>query len=134
MAILEDMASALRTRFDTLVGTPEGVTVQYPNTEATPPAGGLWVNLAILPGQPQEIEVGEEGLYRTRGVLIASVLQPVDQGDSLLWVLVDKINLAFRAVSVPFVTLETPVPDSARREGAYWRVDVVCPFYFDEIP
>tara|TARA_R110002096_G_C14661938_1_gene728448 strand:- start:42970 stop:43944 length:975 start_codon:yes stop_codon:yes gene_type:complete len=134
----EALHNAVRTRFEAQVETPEGVIAIYDNSPVDPPENALSVRVAVRPGLSFRAENGgRDGCnrFRTPGVLMATILAPLETGDRDALRLVDVINTAFRAVTASGVTYQTPrVTNEGRDEdGRWWQIVVTCPFYSDDI-
>jgi len=131
---LADAASVIRTRFDSLVATPEALGVAWQNNPYTPSVGSEWAMLTILPGEQVVAEhVGAEFNYRTPGVLMVRLFVPIQAGDARLRELADVVVTNFRAVRDRGVLFRTPAAGAGSRQGAWWTVNVECPFVFEVI-
>lgn len=56
------------------------VPVQYPGVPLTPPASGSWVRMVLLPGDVKRISLGDNAIFRERGVLAFMIFVPVKDG------------------------------------------------------
>lgn len=128
-------AGVVASRFDTL-NQSLGLTALYDNgpDDSEPPIDEQWVRFSIVHGTQQAVEhVGSQLRYRTVGIAYATLRGPIEQGERDLIRMGDTIADAFRSVSDRGVTFRTPLVRANRREGPWWRVDVTCPFSWDEI-
>jgi len=133
MADIQDFLTTIRTRFRTLVATPESLPTKYDNLPFTKPSSlsTIWCEWRISPGETVQIELGDTKTFRTPGTATATLHGPIGEGESAMHALVDKIDAAFRAVSEGVVDFEAPHPPQGRREDGHWVIDVVCPWEAD---
>jgi hypothetical protein len=107
---------------------------QYDNDGAmVKPEGARWCRFSIRPGETLQVETGGTSRYRTSGVAIAQIFEQIGQGDKDHLVIADAIKTAFRAVSASGVRFQTPYHEVIGRQGDEWQVNVVIPFYVDEV-
>lgn len=135
----QSIAIAIRSRFKAQVETPQSLTakVQYDNAPLDPPDDGtaLWVRFAVVLGENRQIDIGGSGGtngYRRVGVAYASIFAPIETGDAAALTLADIVAAAFRSVTAGGVTYRTPTIRPLGRQGAWWQINVECPFYADE--
>lgn len=137
MSQLREIAAVIRQRFATQIATPLSLQVAYDNAPFTPPASGRWCRLAVLLGAQAQVEIGMPR-FRTVGVAIAQLFDPVGQGDGAQLDVVDAIVDAFRSVSIagpPHIAFQPPyVSAPPIRDDAWWTVAVTIPFRADEFP
>ena len=139
------MTSALLTaaelvtqRFVTVVATPNTLTVVHDNqTSSAVPTTGRWCRLSLQLGEQKQGTVGKSlRLFRTTGVLLAQLFDPLGEGDGKQLALIDLIVDAFRGVQLagPPVILFAPPYVSAPpvREDSWWQSVVAIPFHVDE--
>lgn len=140
----DDIGDQARDRFDTLVGTPNSLTVLYDNAPTEPPElvpsndPAVWVRWTVLPGI-QFISEATDGAsggnrYRTPGVAVAQLFQPIGTGDQASLELADTIAPLFRSVSDGKITWQTPRLETVGRSAGAWQANVVCPFYVEDYP
>lgn len=134
MATFETLHNAIRSRFETQVETPQSITAVYDNGPDEHPDDALWVRWTVLPGASNQIELGANPSYRTVGVAVAQIFQPIKQGDKAALELADVIVTTFRAVTDTGVKFLVPSVRVVGRDGAWWQVNVTCPFQCDETP
>lgn len=137
-ATFEVAADAIRARFDTLVGQALSVPVVYDNAPAAWLSGApaevdagtaRWVRLALLPGTTVNVGGGAAGRYRTPCLAVASVFVPADSGEASALELADAIEDAFRGASASGVVMGAPGVGVPGRDGAWWSLNVRCPFW-----
>lgn len=130
-----EIYAAIRTRFATEIATPLGLVTRYDNDARETPTSGLWALVTILPGSSDVGEFGAVQRYRTLGVCIASIFQPVGEGDGASLEVADAIVPAFRARSHSGVHYRTPSVERLGRtgDGAWFQTNVTIPWYADEI-
>ena len=131
----ETAQNTITTRFKTLVKDVESIQVLYDNQRDFTPPKELWCRVNILFGEGNQASLGAPSsrLYRNTGILIIQVFDTIGNGTGSMFDLVDKINTAFRGVSVGALLFRTPGISSSRREGDYWQINVDCPFVFESI-
>lgn len=95
-------------------------------------ASDTWVRFSVLGGQRFVAQRGIPLTYRTPGIALAAIYTPLEQGDKAGLRIADAIADAFRAVTDRGVTFKTPLVREVARDGAWWRVDVTCPYQWDE--
>jgi hypothetical protein len=131
----EQAGDAIRTRFKNEIKDPNSLQVQYDNQKDFAPPKELWCRVSIKFGDAVQASLGspESRLYRNTGVVMIQIFDIIGAGDEAILQLADKINAAFRGVSVSELLFRTPSVSSSRREGDYWQVNVDCPFVFESI-
>lgn len=125
--MFEEVGNIIRSRYATAF---PAIPTQYDNG---PPCvtTGLWVRLTILWGSVQATEIN--GNMRLVGVVSMQMRQPFITGEQALLQLGDQIADVFRSIQVQNVTFRTPSVESFGRDGAYWLMNVSCPFFADEV-
>lgn len=133
MADIEDFIQTVRTRFRTLVATPQSLPTKYDNLPFTKPASlsAIYCHWKIRPGQTTQIEKGNPKTFRTPGVAVATLFGPPGAGEEAMLELVDAIDAAFRSVSEGVVDFKSPTPSQGRLEDGRWVIDVFCPWEAD---
>jgi len=131
----ETMANTIRSRFKTSVADPLSLVTQYDNQTLDNPDNANWCRLTIKSGETMQVSIGSPSSQRerTRGVMIAQLFGPVGQGDGALRGIADSIKSAFRRVTDSGVTFLTPSIEERGLFGDAWQVNVICPFYADNI-
>ena len=134
MGLLESIGQACRTRFDTKVGTPQGLAVQYENQEGfAPPQTGMWAKFSTHTGQIELVGLGNPKVYRVNGFAEAALFAPIESGSDALANLADTTSAAFRSVGQGGVTFRSPHLGPMRRDERWWVLPVYCPFFADEV-
>lgn len=130
----EEAANIARSRFSTIAETSLGLEVIYDGEDdADPEVNATFVRCAVLQGESELVGLGAQRAYRTQGLVMASIYVPVETGEKAGLSKADLIADHFRAVTDRGVTFKTPLVRSSAREGAWWRIGVVCPFQWDEV-
>lgn len=138
MSDLREIAGAIRSRFATLVATPLGMPTAHDNVPFTPPATGRWCRMTVLFGLQSGADFGAASKrYRTAGVAMAQLYEPLGIGDGAQLDVAEAIQDAFRGVTVtgpPHIAFQPPYVSAppARDDGGYWQVVVSIPFRADE--
>ncbi len=131
----EAMANAIRSRFKTQVADALSLDTQYDNQGRDNPDNVTWCRLTVKPGQTQQVSIGSPGANRDRtpGVAIAQLFCPIGFGDGNLLNVADSVRTAFRRVSQSGVVFRTPYIQTVGQRQDSWQINVVCPFYADDI-
>ena len=130
----EEASNVARSRFSAVAETTLGLKVVYDGEhDSMPSTESTFVRCSVLHGLSSIAELGAAKNYRTVGVVMAAIYVPIETGEKFGISRADLIADYFRAVSDRGVTFRTPLVRSARREGAWWRIGVVCPFQWDEV-
>lgn len=131
---LESIHDAIRSRFNSQVATPQSLTVVYDNGPDGHPDDTLWARWTIHGGDNAQREVGgSTNTYRRIGVAIAELYAPPNDGDEGVLQLADVIEAAFRSVTASPVRFQTPRTRIVGQQDNWFRVNVVCPWYADEL-
>lgn len=132
---LNDALIAIRGRWKTLVEDAMGLPTQYDGRAFQEPERSRWCRLSIIPGDTAQVTAvcspsgGQQ--FRTAGIFIASIYFPFGDGDGDQVQLADAVALAFRAVTSGGVTFRAPSVARVGKAGAWWQVNVTCPWQFD---
>ena len=129
----ESLANAIRSRFKTLVVGATSLVVAYDKVQCQEPEDAVWVRFSVLTGDTLQASLGASKRFRTVGVAVAQIFQPINQGDKDALVLADTIKSAFRATSISGVTFRTPSLRRVGRDAKWYQLNLNCPFYADEI-
>lgn len=140
MSLAVEIANAVRTRFyEEVVGGEDGLLVVYDNVpDAAIPSNSRWVRFSVRLGEQRQVSVASTGgrRFRTAGVALVHLFEPIGIGDGAQLALVATIQDAFRSVSLdgpPFITFDPPYVSAAPiREDSWWLLPVVIPFRADE--
>jgi hypothetical protein len=133
------IANAVRGRFKTLVqDATAGLLVVYDNHRNDDvPSTGRWVRFSVLFGETRIASVAQAGgrRYRTTGIAIAEVYEPIGKGESAQLPIADTITIAFRGVTLtsPQIIFDAPTLTAGSRDGPWWKRNVQIPFRADEV-
>lgn len=132
---------AIQSRFDTLIQTPESLIVEYDNKKAVgsdgvvvdQPDDAVWCRVTIDEGEAKHISLGRTGAKssRTPGVFFVQIFSPINKGEIAARTLVDLIKTNFRLVNASGITWKEPSSRKIGRSGAWWQVNVDCPFHYE---
>jgi hypothetical protein len=130
----------IRDRFSSLITTAESLVTVHDNTpNQAIPAEGRWCRLSMRIGLQEQLSVGgpQAGHFRTTGVALVQLFEPVGQGDGTQLELVDAIVDAFRGVSLsgpPPVHFDPPYVSSPPTfDDGFWLMVVTVPFRVEEM-
>jgi len=134
-------AAAIQSRFDTLVQTPESLIVEYDNVapvdsdgnSAAQPENATWCRATINEGESKHISLGQSGAKSSRipGVFTVQIFSPIETGEAAARALIDIIKTNFRLVNASGITWKEPSSRKIGRSGAWWQVNVNCPFHYE---
>lgn len=118
------------------------IFTRYPDDNRQEPATGPWLFANLVEGNREPITIGEPALARSPAFLYLDFYRaPLGKGVSDLLALAERGRVAFQRVTLATpgtaqVRFETPEfgagGSSGQREGKWWRVQLVCPFYVDD--
>lgn len=130
----ESKHNVINSRFKTEVADTQSVTTFYDNFPASPPDDSLWVNFTISQAESIQVEIGgNSGRFRQPGIAIAQLFAPVEAGTKDIKELADVVAASFRAVTDAGVTFRSPWLNQIGRVDQWWQMNVICPFYYDEV-
>jgi len=136
----EAIANAIRSRFKAQVADLIPLPTQYDNQDLANPDNATWCRLTIKTAASRQVSIGNPSAqrYRTHGVMIAQLFAPLGSGVGELRGIADKVVLAFRGKTDGGVTYASQDKDCPSVEGGWqredsWQINVVCPFYADDI-
>ena len=127
------ISEAIRTKYKAEVETPKSLKTFYPNQEKTGREEVLHCVLNFLPGDPEQITIGEPKQFRTSGVVIFELYTQFGKGDKEIRELGDFISQKFSATTASGVVFRAAGVSVPGRAGPWWRVNVTCPWYCDYI-
>ncbi len=132
----EDAAAVLRSRFKTLIATPESLPTKFDNAkfdapQPNPKVPVAWSVFSVRTGQ-EEVELSG-GYFRTPGVAVTNLYWPVDAGTSRPMALADLVVSAFRSATDGGVSFQSPSLSRGGRLGPWWQINVRSPFYFESV-
>jgi hypothetical protein len=114
---------------------PASVAVIYEN-QSYEPAGKPYLRLEMLDGDSWQASLGGPGTRRFRnpGLVLISILVPAGYGDDIPRQWADKVVTIWRAQKVGDLQFRTPFVDRiGPAGGAWWQLNVWCPYYWDEL-
>ena len=128
------MSSAIRSHFDAQIGGPLSLPTLHDNAPGEQPGAGKWCRFIVMHDANEQLSFGAIPGYRKSGQAVAQVMVPMDDGVDDALSIADSICTVFRAVTVGGLRFRTPYIDivGAVLDGAYFQVDVTCPFRLDE--
>jgi hypothetical protein len=131
--LYERSSNAIRSRLDFALTEALRMSVQYdnmPDIAASPGStDAIWARVAIDFEPEEHLAIGgSDNRYRARGDAIVELRVPLQLGDDAPLSYVTDVKNFVRDVSVEPVTFLDPWHSTVRRDGAWWRVDVHCPF------
>jgi hypothetical protein len=104
----------------------------WPNVAFTPPADGAWIQVALIPGQAEQITLGTAGENRIHGIVHINLFLPINQGMGEAWNKADSLRTLFNRVMVGAIQFQAPSTRPPMLSESWWQIPVVCPFSVDE--
>lgn len=106
-----------------------------PDPPQSPTSAGTkgYLVVSLLPGEAHQVSIGIPGNNRFRqpGVLQVQIYTPSSDGDKTTLEIADIVCNAFRSKNEGGVIYKTPYPKVFGTSGAWWRIDVICPWHSD---
>lgn len=135
MSKIAELAGLIRVHFRDNV---TGLSVIHDNVpEPDVPPDGRWARLTIQDGVTQQVAFsGATQVYRTVGVALLQVFEPLGVGDGALRGALGQVQDAFRGVVLagpPQMRFQSPyLVAPPLREQGWWSVTMAIPFLADE--
>ena len=127
----------VRSRFRTQVALVQDLLVIYDNQEVAAndiPHEELYARASIRLQPSRQVSFGASTKrYRTQGQLTVRLYGPLGEGDDDITDLADAIEAAFTSVTDNSVHFLTPSTEEVGRVQNSWQINVVCPFWFEDI-
>lgn len=135
MSNFEGAFNTIRSKFKTDIAEGLPLPTQYDNDPTEPEKKSIWCRFTVLPGDSKQASLGSPGanVFRTPGIAIAQLFGPVGNGDAVLLQKADDIIEHFCNQYSSGVHFGTPSIKSIGRSGAFWQVNVSCPFWVDQL-
>ena len=137
MAIFEDLGNVIRERFKVQIADVHSLITQYDNQVLDTPSNVMWARLEIDDDETEQVDFGSSSKrYRTKGIAVVKLFQPLGEGDKDIREMADFILSEFRTVTDTGVVFVTPRKVTVGRRDDFWQVNVIIPFYYDvvEVP
>jgi hypothetical protein len=132
---LEGLHNAIRTAFNDLMNGGHGaVPIIYDNELEEPPSSGRWVRFAVLDSFAEHTRFGGEIHRRQYGEAVASIYTPIGEGNGDALEIINDIKGIFKDDTVDGVVFQQPSVETRGVEQRWWRIDLICPYYFDDTP
>jgi hypothetical protein len=132
---LDTLKTKIRQRFNTQITVAQDIATQYDNdgTQKLDEGSDPWVRLSFSAIAVNLIELGGDGKrHRASGAFVASIFVPVSSGTKRSSELVTAISTAFDSQTVDSVKYLAVTEGPGTQSGKWWRVNVSCPFWYDE--
>jgi hypothetical protein len=139
-----EIGKAIRKRFRQQVAQAESpdLVTEYDNLKLTAvqetvkQTRGKWARVHIAFDDRPQVSLGASKRFRAHGRVMVQIFTEVATGTQESDQLVDTIVNAFRATSSESVTYLSPEPDVIGDDDGkskWWQVNIVCPFYADDV-
>lgn len=122
-------------------GSP--VTTRFANDPSDPPTSGPWCRVTVRQANRDRAEIGQAAgspLHRTTGAVFVECFVDHGVGSQAGLALADRVREAFQAQTITSgsnsITLRAPYLQNGSagdRQGPWWRLTVVCPFFADDM-
>lgn len=124
--------AAILSRLDEM--WEEDAPIAWPNVAFTPPAGGPWVEVALIRQEAFNRSItSADKLVRHPGLLSFTVRAPLNAGDGTALRLADALCEIFRNVTFDRIAFRAPTVRPAGVVQGKYVVQVDCPFWRDSI-
>ena len=122
--------TAIESRFHNLWSTSDAV-VTYGNLDFQPP-NRPWVRVTVQHGETKRAAVWPE-FYRTPGVIYTQIFVPANIGARKALELADTASGIWRGQQFSSIHCLAPSVNDVGISNGWYQVNVVCPFYHDEL-
>jgi len=106
--------------------------IAYDNVYFEPQAVDEWVRFTDSNAGGRQASLGDNPLYRYRGIVTIQVFVKPNTGAARYLELADFITGMFRSQRVSGVQFEVPRPVKVGDRDGWCQVNVLCPYYRDE--
>lgn len=130
-----DNRTNIMTHFETAkVGTAVALTgLTTDNHKYNPVEGSPFIRVTIKDGAGQKVGFGTTGRYRHTGVVITQIFVPDDTGTTAALQMADAVDLIWRGASFNGIHFQTPDVTIVGNVQGWFQVNVVAPYYWDDI-
>lgn len=129
-----DIFQAIRSRFQTEIGSELGISVVHDNGPEPASISASWCRFSVSAEQPTQATMGTV-FYRMTGTATVQLFTPIAKGDGASIDLADAIVTAFRGVRIASPQIRfTPPPGiigTADQEDAWCIRTVLIPYAAD---
>lgn len=111
------------------------IPIEFDNSDYDPETGVPYVTLTVISGTAFQACLGKAtNTYRHNGLIIVQIHCPVDEGSAVARGLADTAAQIFRTRHINSgIVTRTPDFDRVGRNGAYYQINVLVPFWRDTI-
>jgi hypothetical protein len=128
--------STIRSRFNTQWSSLRpGIPVFFDNAgdDVTPPQNSAWVRLTVLPGQSQQVAMGNTRRWRRIGVAVLQIFVPAASGTGLAQELGDTVIEIFEGLTLSGLIFRATSLSRVGLDGAWLQYNADTPFQADEL-
>jgi hypothetical protein len=127
------ICNTIRTRFKTLVATPQSLTTLYDNAPVPSRVKGTtWCRFTVDTGGASKITCGTSE-FRNIGQATAQLFCPTGSGDGAILALATIIEGIFKDQAVDGIRYLVPTIVRAGQYEDEYQINVVCPFQVDTV-
>ena len=109
------------------------VDVAYPNVHYEPTRGTNWVRVTLNWGDQRPASVGgATNRYRTVGVITVQVFADQGGGPVTALQIADDVVACFRGTTISTIRTKGTSLQDVGGDGAWYQINVITPFEFDE--
>lgn len=136
-----DLTHAIEERFRARITAGgdggDAITTVFSGDPNDGPSSGLWCRITIASAGRTQQDIGASSIRsRTTGAVIVECYGPAITGTSTLLALADRVGKCFERYvgsGLTFRTPEIPGGTTPTRFGSWSRINVSCPFVFDDL-
>lgn len=128
--------STIRSRFNTQWSSLRPtIPVFFDNAgdDVTPPQNSAWVRLTVLPGDSQQVAMGNTRRWRRVGVCAVQIFVPAASGTGLAQELGDTVIEIFEGLTLSSVIFRATSLNRVGLDGAWLQYNANTPFQADEL-
>lgn len=128
---LEAERIAIESRFNTNWTT---TTKAFDNIPFKPPTNGDgWARLTILDGKSDQVSLNTDPTHRRVGVITVQIFVPKGTGTITVRTYADSIAAIFRNAVFSGIVCRSPFLVRVGQTGEWYQMNVIVPFFIDEI-
>ena len=106
--------------------------VDYANTFFDPQNVDEWVRFVDNSSSSRLSALGDNPLYRYRGMVTVQVFVKPSVGEGRVLALCDNVTTLFRDKRISGIQFGVPQPNKIGTRDGWYQVNVICPYYRDE--
>lgn len=131
-----DVTKAIRTKVQSDIVTGLSLPVSYDNDKGfVAPENAAWSRVSIAFDDAGRVDTGSPGAnrHRVQGMVMVQLFHPLAEGMKEGYTNADGVKVAFISANVGGAVFRTPQVLNVGRAGKWWQINVLCPFYIDDV-